>query len=321
MNTLLSLTLIVEPDHQRFLRFAVNAVRELGGNSFAAVTALNALLPRLRAYGADGPFDVRLLLDQQRLSVGWGENWEVLTLLNEMPTEGTINQLTARLKEASEAANVELLIQRNQRIKRELETSKQRAAKEMADMETSLEKKKDELKTSIRKAETDSLTGLLNRGAYDTRLLEAFRRCRRQSEPLTLIFFDLDYFKEINDTHGHQYGDEYLIRMAKVLRSSIRADVDYTCRFGGDEFAIILYADVDRAEERAKQVLDKMDGRVSIGIASLLLTDTVETFAKRTDTALYAAKRRGRGQFVVYSDELEKPDAQNANAKDQSRQP
>jgi diguanylate cyclase (GGDEF)-like protein len=237
-----------------------------------------------------------------------------------MPTEGTVSLLTARLKEASEAADTELLLQRNQQIKRELEASKQRAAKEMADMEASLEKKKVELKNSIRKAETDSLTELLNRGAYDARLLEAFRRCRRQRESLTLIFFDLDYFKKINDTHGHQYGDEHLIRMAKVLRSSIREDVDYTCRFGGDEFAIILFAGVERAEEKAKQVLDKMDGRVSIGIASLLLTDTVETFAKRTDAALYAAKRRGRGQYVVYSEELEKPDTQNADAKGQPRQ-
>ena len=66
----------------------------------------------MREYGAGGPLDVRLLLDQQRLSVGWGENWEVLTLLNEMPTEGTVNQLTTRLEEVMDSSRTMMVMER-----------------------------------------------------------------------------------------------------------------------------------------------------------------------------------------------------------------
>jgi len=125
------------------------------------------------------------------------------------------------------------------------------------------------------------------------------RRALRQDEPLTLLLLDLDHFKEINDRHGHQYGDAYLKRMAEAMRSAVRDDVDQCCRIGGDEFAILLYAGEGVAERVARRVLEAMDGRVSIGIAGLREGDTEERLVARADAALYEAKRRGRGQAVV----------------------
>ena len=192
-----------------------------------------------------------------------------------------------------------LLMLRNQQISIDLEHAKQRAAAEMAQLEEALEKKKSELMESIREAQTDSLTGLYNRGAYDSRLREAVLRCQRQSEPLCLILLDLDYFKQINDTHGHQYGDEYLKRMARAMRQAVREHVDHACRMGGDEFAIVLFSDIAIAERVSAKILELMENRVSIGIAPITADDTVNSFIARTDAALYEAKHRGRGRFVV----------------------
>ena len=117
------------------------------------------------------------------------------------------------------------------------------------------------------------------------------------------MFFDLDYFKQINDEFGHQFGDAYLCKMASTLREVIREDVDFAFRFGGDEFAVVLYADYPLACEKAKQVLGLMESKVSIGITAINNGTpdelTLEEFIHRADNALYEAKHRGRGQAVV----------------------
>ena len=96
--------------------------------------------------------------------------------------------------------------------------------------------------------------------------------------------------------------------MANALRSSVREHVDHACRMGGDEFAIILFSDIPIAKRVADKILKTMDGKVSIGIAELRENDTVESFSAGTDTLLYEAKHRGRGQFVA--DEVKKQHSQ-----------
>ena len=110
---------------------------------------------------------------------------------------------------------------------------------------------------------------------------------------------DLDYFKQVNDTLGHQAGDEVLKNMALFMTQFTRKDVDHVCRMGGDEFAIIFFAQTDIASRAAEKILESMDGKVSIGIALLRSDDTVESLSARTDEALYEAKERGRGQIVI----------------------
>ena len=171
-------------------------------------------------------------------------------------------------------------------------------------MQQTLTKKQEELSDSTRKAETDQLTGLWNRRAYDEKLELSYKRTLRQTgENLSLILFDLDYFKNINDEFGHQYGDEYLKKMTAALLTIIRLEVDFAFRFGGDEFAVLIFADKKIACARALKLLTAMNNKVSIGIVSISpernCSADLQDFIKCADDALYQAKHAGRGRAVL----------------------
>lgn len=307
MQNLLTLTIIVEPDRQRLARFAMDAVEALGGNVFAAANTLEGLLRRVRedCARAPQPLEARLVQDDQCLCLAWGERRETLATLAQPPAAEKISALATQLRNASESADSTLLKRRNEKIIADLENARQRARVEMEELETLLEMKKNELNKSILAAQTDSLTGLYNRGGYDTRLREAYLRCKHQGEPLCLMLLDLDHFKTINDTHGHQFGDDYLKRAANAMRASVREHVDHACRMGGDEFAIILYSDMTIAKRAANKILGLMDRSVSIGIAQMRENDSIDSLVGRADAVLYDAKHRGRGRYIA--DEAEEP--------------
>lgn len=309
MQNLLTLTIIVEPDRQRLARFAMDAVEALGGNVFSAANTLEGLLRFVREDGvqARSPIDIRLVLDDQRLCLTWGERCETLATLAQPPAAEKLNALVTQLKNASESADSTLLKRRNEQIIADLENARQRARVEMGELESLLELKKNELNKSILAAQIDSLTGLYNRGGYDTRLREAYLRCKHQGEPLCLMLLDLDHFKTINDTHGHQFGDDYLKRMANAMRASVREHVDHACRIGGDEFAIILYSDMAVAKRVANKILGLMEHSVSIGIAQMQENDSIDSLVGRADGVLYDAKHQGRGRCVA--DEIAEPAA------------
>lgn len=150
----------------------------------------------------------------------------------------------------------------------------------------------------------DPLTGILNRRAFDEQLQRAFQHAMRQKDgPLSLLLLDIDHFKAINDEFGHQAGDDHLVRMAQTLCSVIREGVDFAFRLGGDEFAIMIFADQQVACDKAHQILNRMDGQVSIGLASFTPKTPKnfdrEAFFRRADDALYEAKRLGRGRVVA----------------------
>jgi diguanylate cyclase (GGDEF)-like protein len=299
VQTLLTLTVLVEPDLQRLANFVLESARSLEGNCFAAAARVLQLMERLRedSLAANDPLEVELQLYESTLAISWaGQQLNVCTLRSE-PTVSDVEALCQQLKQESETADPELLRQRNRKIREDLEAAQQRAAA-VEDLEKMLEQKKQELEESIRQAETDSLTGIFNRGAYDMRLKESLARCRRQHDPVSLILFDLDFFKEVNDSHGHQYGDEYLKRMASAMKKCSREDVDLPFRIGGDEFAMVVLAGIDIAERIAGKVLEAMDGKVSIGIAEFDMKESMEELVNRCDAALYSAKEQGRGQYV-----------------------
>lgn len=306
---LLQQNLAVEPDLRNFIGFVLESVGTLGGNSFAATIASLDLMQKLRHAGAGSgqPVSASLLLHNQQLLVRWGTGGDsvIIARLDQLPPQPeTIAQLRQHLLNSTELADPAILLLRNEEITRQFNETRARTEKELVALQQNLEKRQNELQDSMHIAETDPLTGLLNRRAYDEKLGQAFRHAMRQKNtPLSLILFDLDYFKQINDTFGHQYGDAYLNKMAICMQSVIRQDVDLAFRFGGDEFAIIIFADYHYACDKARQVLAIMDNKVSIGISAIHAKTpdsfALDEFIHRADDALYKAKHRGRGRVVV----------------------
>ncbi len=302
---LLKLNLAIEPDLHNFVSFLMESVRCLNGNAFRASLASLELNQRLRAAGAcrGQPFPVSVHLQDQRLRVHWSGGEFVVTQVGTVE-KSEIEQLLDRLRKSTESLDPDILIQRHESMVRHLQETRERTEQELAELQVKLLSRLAELQVSIHQAETDPLTELPNRRAFDERLDAAFRHTMRQrSAPLSLLLLDLDHFKSINDQFGHQYGDSYLIRMAQILRGVIREDVDCAFRFGGDEFAVMVYADHNTACIKARQVIAQMEGRVSIGISTIdpqTREDvSLENFIHQADSALYEAKHRGRGRAVV----------------------
>jgi diguanylate cyclase (GGDEF)-like protein/PAS domain S-box-containing protein len=155
-------------------------------------------------------------------------------------------------------------------------------------------------------AKTDPLTGLANRRAT-IGWLESMMTCSLEiDEPLAVLMFDIDHFKLINDSHGHQTGDEVLCKIAEIARAQIRAE-DLVGRIGGEEFVCILSGvggrearalaeRVCRAIAQGTERASCPKATISIGLALLRKGDTVETLMRRADAALYEAKENGRNQ-------------------------
>ena len=167
---------------------------------------------------------------------------------------------------------------------------------------------------TIEMAVTDGLTGLHNRRYLDSHLQTLFDRAVTRRRPLSVMITDLDRFKSINDTHGHDGGDDVLREFASRLRRNVRG-IDLACRFGGEEFVVVMPdtdgAIAERVAERIRAEIATMpfpigrDGKtvevtISIGVSSILKgQDTVEAMMKRADLALYEAKNGGRNRVVA----------------------
>ena len=176
---------------------------------------------------------------------------------------------------------------------------------------------KHEQEKQLYLATHDFLTGLANRKKFDERLNEALHRSQRLGHHVTLLLFDLNKFKPINDCFGHDAGDAILIHVAKQLESNIRAD-DLAARIGGDEFAIILQGDKSIADLTA--LLGRLSKQISlplrhknkiltvtasIGVASFPdQTKTEEDLRRAADTAMYAAKTAGK-DWMFFNETLD----------------
>ena len=304
---LLKQDLAIEPDLQNFIGFILESVSRLGGNAFAATIILLNLMQSLRSAGAatGRPMPVSLVLQGHHLLAQWeGQESIRISDFARLPHQEEVMQLRLYLQNSTALTAPDILLQRNAQMVRHLDEIRARTEKEIEALQQAVEKRQSELHESMRQAETDPLTGLLNRRAFDDRLSRAFHHTMRQkNSPLSLVLFDLDYFKEINDEFGHQFGDAHLNKMAHILRGVIRENVDFAFRFGGDEFAMVIFADYPLACDKAQQVLELMGNKVSIGITAIS-PDTpdglsLESFFHRADSALYEAKHRGRGRTIV----------------------
>ena len=161
---------------------------------------------------------------------------------------------------------------------------------------------------------TDALTGLGNRATFDLSIKQAAARTQRSGTPFSLLMIDLDHFKQFNDCYGHQAGDEVLRQVARAIESSAR-DSDICCRYGGEEFALILPdTDADNAQVLADRIhnqvarasrslrLSRLPITVSIGISSATRQGSIHPkhLVEEADRALYQAKENGRNRTEVW---------------------
>ncbi len=166
-----------------------------------------------------------------------------------------------------------------------------------------------------RMALTDPLTKLGNRATFDLSMKQAVARTQRSGSPFSLLLIDLDHFKMINDTHGHQSGDYILQQTAEVIASASR-DTDICCRYGGEEFAVILQdtkgKNAEHLARRIHQRIAQLPSQkhipltVSIGISSSNRYNQGQATAliKEADQALYLAKQNGRNRTEIWKDDF-----------------
>lgn len=197
----------------------------------------------------------------------------------------------------------------------EREQTMQEKINEMQDKLESMESEANELRRQIieehRAALQDALTEIPNRLAFNERMEQEYKRWQRYKKPLSVIIWDVDDFKNINDTYGHKAGDRVLRTVAQVLQDHIR-ETDFLARYGGEEF-ITLLPETDL--ESAKQVADKLcrsveacdfhhgDQPVRItvsgGVAEFTGNDDTDSIVQRADGCLYAAKRAGKNRCLT----------------------
>ncbi len=187
-------------------------------------------------------------------------------------------------------------------------------------LQDQLEEKNRELEQlSIR----DGLTGLFNHRHMHDLLTDEFERSGRSGEPLSVVMFDLDRFKEVNDTYGHQAGDRVLEELADILRETAR-EIDKLGRYGGEEFMIILPgSDADAGVTFAERVRDHVENQkfdiqsqeplrmtISAGVATYPAdpADGPRRLVHYADRALYSAKNNGRNRVVAYDPSMTEDD-------------
>ena len=176
------------------------------------------------------------------------------------------------------------------------------------------ERLRDNVQMSIEAAITDGLTGLHNRRYMESHLGKLVEQAGSRGKPLAVLVLDIDFFKSINDNHGHDCGDDVLREFAIRVRKSIRG-IDLACRMGGEEFVVVM-PETDMAvaatvAERLRRKIaaepfpieqgqKQIDVTISIGIAALESShDNAAQLLKRADQALYRAKRDGRNRVVA----------------------
>jgi len=222
------------------------------------------------------------------------------------PLKKIIHSRLAEISQQIQNNRTEEVAKRNQ-VHQELDALTQKIQK----IEQESTQLKDKLRSAHKRSLHDPLTGLPNRLAYDERLIIELARSNRYKTPLSILIWDIDFFKKINDTFGHKAGDKTLVLISKLLSQHCR-ETDFVSRFGGEEFTMLL-SDSDAqsaflAADKIRKVVEKSafnsSGKkisitISCGITQFTKGDTGESAFNRADKALYKAKNNGRNQCII----------------------
>lgn len=188
---------------------------------------------------------------------------------------------------------------------------------------------KSNYQESVSLAVTDGLTKLYNRHYLDTHLKNLLKQAVESNRPLSLLIMDMDHFKSVNDTYGHDVGDEVLRQLANIIVQTIRS-ADLAARYGGEEFVVLMpETDAARAYEGAERIrrlvettpfkvshdVGVINKTISIGLSWLEPGDTPESLLKRADNALYESKHNGRNRVTPVPDTTYTPPPSRSQQK------
>ena len=178
--------------------------------------------------------------------------------------------------------------------------------------EVKLESQTKQLAGYLTEARTDGLTGLSNRKAFDQKMDECFAKWQHSKQPFTLALIDIDHFKKVNDTYGHPAGDIVLQEMSKQLQE-ISNETIMVARYGGEEFGVIFDGDITHAANVMEKLRVAVAAKtiqaeghtikisISSGVARILKEERVGKLVRRSDEALYTAKKGGRNRVFIHN--------------------
>lgn len=247
--------------------------------------------------------------------------WDFVDQLAEDLTEDQkddfeVQQALTDLKEAVESNSIAALKKQSRTfidsyMEKQFKRDKRRKTR-MKSIRKNLNAVKKQLSEASTAARTDHLTGAFNRRTFDEYCAQHWKLFQASKQPISLMYVDIDHFKRINDTHGHDVGDFVLRELVASLKSMFNRESDILARIGGEEFAIILPDfQISHAQKKAEDVLNRVRSEVyvhqdreirftvSIGIAELAEGETADNWIKRCDQALYASKNGGRNRATV----------------------